>query len=76
MMALYLMLNGIERFFIEKIRVNNQIDFLGMRVTQAELISSCLFLAGLGLWIWLTNRKTAQKTVSARPPRPPDTPKA
>lgn len=57
MMALYLMLNGIERFFIEKIRVNNEITFLGMRVTQAELISSLLFLTGLVLWIWLTRRK-------------------
>ena len=48
----------------------------GMKVTQAELISSFLFLAGLGLWIWLTRRKKAPGTVSARPPRPDGTKKA
>jgi prolipoprotein diacylglyceryltransferase len=57
-MALYLMFNGIERFFIEKIRVNNKVTFLGMEVTQAEIISAALFLAGLGLYIWLISRKS------------------
>jgi phosphatidylglycerol:prolipoprotein diacylglycerol transferase len=54
--ALYLMVNGLERFMIEKIRVNEQISFLGFRPTQAEVISTLLFLSGLGLWIYL--RKT------------------
>lgn len=45
--AIYLMFNGLERFFIEKIRVNNLFDFLGLKVTQAEIISSILFLTGL-----------------------------
>lgn len=58
-MALYLMLNGIERFFIEKIRVNNQIEFAGFTMTQAELISACLFFIGLGLFIWLLARKSS-----------------
>ncbi len=57
--ALYLMLNGMERFFIEKIRVNIKFDFLGMQVTQAEIISSSLFLTGLILWIIL--KKNVQK---------------
>ncbi len=49
--SLFLILNGIERFFIEKIRVNNKMDFLGMKITQAEIISTCLVLIGLiGLW--------------------------
>lgn len=47
--GIYLMLNGMERFFIEKIRVNNPIDFLGMQVTQAEIIASCMFIAGLAM---------------------------
>jgi len=55
--ALYLMLNGIERFFIEKIRVNNRnINFFGTYLTQAEVISSLLFISGLILWIWLRRR--------------------
>jgi phosphatidylglycerol:prolipoprotein diacylglycerol transferase len=55
--ALYLIFNGIERFFIEKIRVNSQLNLFGFHPTQAELISSVLFLSGLGLWIWLGKRK-------------------
>ncbi len=50
--ALYLMLNGIERFFVEKIRVNTQLDII-FRPTQAELIALLLFLSGLILWIYL-----------------------
>lgn len=45
--SLYLVLNGIERFLIEKIRVNNEFDVLGLTVTQAEVISSLIILAGI-----------------------------
>ena len=45
--SIYLVLNGIERFLIEKIRVNNKMDFLGLEVTQAEIISFSLILIGL-----------------------------
>lgn len=45
--CIYLMMNGIERFFIEKIRVNSTYAILGHHITQAELISSALFLLGL-----------------------------
>lgn len=64
MFALYLMLNGLERFFIEKIRVNNTISFLGLKVTQAEVISSLLFLSGLAIWLFLWNRAKAKKPVA------------
>jgi len=63
-MALYLMLNGLERFFIEKIRVNTRLDFLGFQPTQAEVISTLLFLTGLVLWLWLNNRAKAQKSTN------------
>ena len=43
----YLMFNGIERFLIEKIRVNNIFDLFGLEVTQAEIISTAIFLIGL-----------------------------
>ncbi len=58
--ALYLILNGLERFFIEKIRVNTTIDLFGFKPTQAEVISTILFLSGLILWIVLY-RKAKQK---------------
>jgi len=51
--AIFLMMNGVERFFIEKIRINNKLDFLGMQVTQAEIISTLLFLAGLAMLLIL-----------------------
>lgn len=51
--AIYLMFNGAERFLIEKIRVNNVFDFLGMKVTQAEVISTVLFLIGLTMFVLL-----------------------
>jgi prolipoprotein diacylglyceryl transferase len=52
--GLYLMLNGVERFVIEKIRVNIKYDLVaGIKATQAEMIATGLFLAGLGLIIWL-----------------------
>jgi len=54
--ALYLVLNGVERFFIEKIRVNKKIDFLGLHFTQAELISSLLIISGLVLWFYLRKK--------------------
>ena len=43
---IYLILNGIERFFIEKIRVNTKYDIFG-GITQAEIISSILILIGI-----------------------------
>ncbi|MBD0375831.1 MAG: prolipoprotein diacylglyceryl transferase [Flavisolibacter sp.] len=51
--ALYLILNGIERFFIEKIRVNNRMDLFGLHPTQAEVISLGMIIVGIGVWIFL-----------------------
>jgi prolipoprotein diacylglyceryl transferase len=51
--AVYLILNGIERFFIEHIRVNIKHHFLGMEVTQAEFIAVFLVMMGIaGLWFF------------------------
>ena len=56
---IYLTLNGIERFLIEKIRVNEKYDFLG-GITQAEIISFSLILIGLLGCVFLirNNQKT------------------
>jgi prolipoprotein diacylglyceryltransferase len=54
--AVYLMVNGIERFFIEKIRVNNRMNLFGLHPTQAELISVLLFLSGLIIYIVLKRK--------------------
>lgn len=55
--AFYLILNGLERFFIEKIRVNVQMDFLGINMTQAELISALLIIGGAILWFYLYKKR-------------------
>jgi prolipoprotein diacylglyceryl transferase len=55
--ALYLIFNGLERFFVEKIRVNSRLDLFGFHPTQAEVISTSLFLSGALLWFWLGRRK-------------------
>ncbi len=57
----YLIFNGIERFFIEKIRINDKYDILGMQLTQAEMIAIGLFLIGVGGVIWL-RRKGREQT--------------
>lgn len=61
MLAFYLLLNGIERFFIEKIRVNVKYDIMGMKITQAEIISSLFVLAAVLLFIYLNRKSTTGK---------------
>jgi len=56
MFGIYLILNGLERFLIEKIRVNNQYHFLGINPSQAEIISFCLIIAGILLILIMTKR--------------------
>lgn len=51
MFGIYLMMNGIERFCVELIRVNSRYTVAGVSFTQAELISTLLFLSGLFLVI-------------------------
>ena len=55
--GIYLMFNGVERFFIEKIRVNAEMEWLGITFTQAELISTLTFLGGLALTLWVSRRQ-------------------
>ena len=57
MFGIYLVFNGIERFFVEKIRVNSKYDWGFLHPTQAEIISVALVLVGLG--ILLTRKKKA-----------------
>jgi phosphatidylglycerol---prolipoprotein diacylglyceryl transferase len=48
--SMYLIFNGLERFLVEKIRVNVKMDLFGLHPTQAEVISFFLVLAGVTLW--------------------------
>ncbi len=44
--GIYLIVNGLERFLIEKIRVNTTYNISGFHPTQAEIISSLLVVVG------------------------------
>lgn len=44
--SLFLLLTGIERLLIEQIRVNATFEFLGMQLTQAELIAVAMLVVG------------------------------
>ncbi len=58
----YLILNGFERFWIEKIRVNTKYVIAGNEITQAEIISTLLVIGGLaGVFIL---RKRARESSS------------
>lgn len=50
--SIYLILNGVERFLIELIRVNSKYNVAGISFTQAELISSLLVIGGIVGVIW------------------------
>src|SRR5690606_37354002 len=56
--SLYLSFNGVERFVIEKIRINPDYHFLGIEATQAELIANTMFIAGIaGLFYFSKNKE-------------------
>jgi len=54
--AVYLILNGIERFLIEHIRVNSTYNIFGFHPTQAELISAGLVIGGALIYFNLKRR--------------------
>jgi prolipoprotein diacylglyceryl transferase len=65
--CIYLILNGVERFFIEKIRINDRYDIVaGWKATQAEVISVLFFLSGIIGLVWLWQRQ--QKSGHTMPP--------
>jgi len=49
MFGIYLVMNGVERFLIELIRVNTRYHVAGISFTQAEMISLCLTVGGIAL---------------------------
>jgi len=54
---IYVILTAIERFYIEKIRVNPDIEFMGFQASQAEYISVLLFIVGIGGVFWTYRKK-------------------
>ena len=54
--GLFMVLNGTERFFIEKIRINKKFDILGLQLSKAEIISSILVMVGIAVVIYFLKR--------------------
>jgi prolipoprotein diacylglyceryl transferase len=59
--CIYLIVNGIERFLIEKIRVNIPYNIFGLKITQAEILSFLLILTGIAGWIWIHKKQKMTK---------------
>jgi len=56
-----LFFNGLERFFIEKIRVNEELHLFGIEGTQAEFIAFLLMLAGIiGMAVRFRSARTSK----------------
>lgn len=62
--GMFLVLNGIERFFVEKIRVNHKYDVLGIQLTQAEIISFSLFVIGIAVIVYFSRKHKQEQSVS------------
>lgn len=56
----YLFFNGVERFFIEFIRVNDRYNVLGAELSQAQLIAVGFMVAGLAGGYYFTKRARTQ----------------
>ena len=65
--SIYLIFNGLERFLIEKIRVNSHYNIFGAEITQAEIISSVLIVAGLVMFYLTTFRWKYNLANSGKP---------
>ncbi len=61
--SIYLILNGIERFFVELIRVNTKYHVGAFSFTQAEMISTILVLMGVIGVIWSYKAYQGKKDV-------------
>jgi len=56
--AIYLIVNGIERFLVESIRVNTKYNFWGIQPTQAELIAGALVIGGIIMLVLLLRKRS------------------
>lgn len=58
--GVYLLLNGVERFFIEKIKVNYRYDWGFLHPAQSEIIAVGLALLGVGLLVFAKPKNEKQ----------------
>lgn len=54
---MYLTFNGVERFFIETVRVNTKYNYFGVNWSQAQYISVCIMIIGIIGIFYLSRKK-------------------
>jgi prolipoprotein diacylglyceryltransferase len=62
--GIYLIVNGIERFFVEQIRVNTKYDIFGFHPTQAEIIAVLLVAGGAALYFIMKKKHAVTAPVN------------
>jgi phosphatidylglycerol:prolipoprotein diacylglycerol transferase len=59
--SIYLVLSGVARLLIERIRINSEYQLFGLSFTQAEFISLCSIVIGvIGAWYLLQREKRSR----------------
>ncbi len=66
--GIYLIIAGLERFFVEKIRVNSLYKVGGFEFTQAELISSIMAIGGIIVIFIVLKNRNKLKNIKAQKP--------
>lgn len=62
--SLMIFLMGAQRFFMEKIRVNNKFNLVGIQITQAEIISAILIILSIiCFWFFFRRNKKIRKNL-------------
>ena len=63
--SIYLLLNGVERFLIEFIRVNDRYSVLGFELSQAQLIAIAFMALGLiGIFVFYVNKGRGRRSIA------------
>jgi phosphatidylglycerol---prolipoprotein diacylglyceryl transferase len=62
---MYMIYNGVERFMIEKIRINEKYEMFGLNLSQAQYISIGFVIIGIIGCIFLLRSKDAKPTIEA-----------
>lgn len=58
--GIFLIFNGIERFLIEFVRINNKYTYFGLNLSQAQFMSIFMILVGCGLAFWALRQQRLQ----------------
>ena len=63
MFSIYSMMNGVERYCIESIRINPRFVIGHFQFSQAQLISGLIFFIGVGVLFWSVYTWKNEKTI-------------